>query len=39
MAREVGTDGVLGGQALVARDVSGIWKELTAQRELDGDAT
>jgi HAMP domain-containing protein/signal transduction histidine kinase/CheY-like chemotaxis protein len=28
MAREVGTDGVLGGQAVV-RDVSGIWKELT----------
>ncbi|HEX3482703.1 MAG TPA: response regulator [Kofleriaceae bacterium] len=28
MAREVGTEGVLGGQALV-RDVSGIWKELT----------
>ena len=28
MAREVGTDGVLGGQAQV-RDVSGIWKELT----------
>ncbi len=28
MAREVGTEGVLGGQAVV-RDVSGIWKELT----------
>ncbi|HEU0033091.1 MAG TPA: HAMP domain-containing protein [Kofleriaceae bacterium] len=28
MAREVGTEGVLGGQAQV-RDVSGIWKELT----------
>jgi HAMP domain-containing protein/CheY-like chemotaxis protein len=28
MAREVGTEGVLGGQALV-REVSGIWKELT----------
>src|ERR1044071_4561148 len=28
MAREVGTDGVLGGQAVV-RDVSGIWLELT----------
>jgi HAMP domain-containing protein/signal transduction histidine kinase/CheY-like chemotaxis protein len=28
MAREVGTDGVLGGQAVV-RDVSGIWEELT----------
>ncbi|HWU89765.1 MAG TPA: HAMP domain-containing protein [Kofleriaceae bacterium] len=28
VAREVGTEGVLGGQALV-RDVSGIWKELT----------
>ncbi len=28
MAREVGTEGVLGGQATV-RDVSGIWKELT----------
>ncbi|HET6612344.1 MAG TPA: HAMP domain-containing protein, partial [Kofleriaceae bacterium] len=28
MAREVGTDGVLGGQAVVS-DVSGIWKELT----------
>jgi len=28
MAREVGTEGVLGGQAEV-RDVSGIWKELT----------
>ena len=28
MAREVGTEGVLGGQATV-RDASGIWKELT----------
>jgi HAMP domain-containing protein/CheY-like chemotaxis protein len=28
MAREVGTEGVLGGQAAV-RDVSGIWRELT----------
>ena len=28
MAHEVGTEGVLGGQAVV-RDVSGIWKELT----------
>jgi HAMP domain-containing protein/CheY-like chemotaxis protein/signal transduction histidine kinase len=28
MAREVGTEGVLGGQAVV-RDVSGIWKDLT----------
>jgi len=28
MAREVGTEGVLGGQAVV-RDVSGIWQELT----------
>ena len=28
MAKEVGTEGVLGGQAVV-RDVSGIWKELT----------
>src|SRR5688500_17148809 len=28
MAREVGTDGVLGGQAVVS-DVSGVWKELT----------
>jgi HAMP domain-containing protein/CheY-like chemotaxis protein len=28
VAREVGTEGVLGGQATV-RDVSGIWKELT----------
>src|SRR5690606_19560123 len=28
MAREVGTEGVLGGQATV-RDVSGVWKELT----------
>ncbi|HET9812122.1 MAG TPA: HAMP domain-containing protein, partial [Sphingomicrobium sp.] len=28
VAREVGTEGVLGGQAVV-RDVSGIWKELT----------
>jgi HAMP domain-containing protein/signal transduction histidine kinase/DNA-binding response OmpR family regulator len=28
MAREVGTAGILGGQAVV-RDVSGIWKELT----------
>jgi len=28
MAREVGTEGVLGGQAMV-RDMSGIWKELT----------
>src|SRR5688500_9911053 len=28
MAREVGTEGVLGGQAVV-RDVAGIWLELT----------
>ncbi|NUO48611.1 MAG: HAMP domain-containing protein, partial [Polyangiaceae bacterium] len=28
VAREVGTDGVLGGQAVV-RDVSGVWEELT----------
>jgi HAMP domain-containing protein/signal transduction histidine kinase/CheY-like chemotaxis protein len=28
MARDVGTEGTLGGQAMV-RDVSGIWKELT----------
>jgi HAMP domain-containing protein/CheY-like chemotaxis protein len=28
MAREVGTEGVLGGQAVV-RDVSGVWRELT----------
>ncbi|WP_069817523.1 HAMP domain-containing protein [Streptomyces sp. TP-A0874] len=28
VAREVGTDGILGGQAQV-RDVSGIWKDLT----------
>ncbi|KAF1985570.1 putative histidine kinase NIK1p [Aulographum hederae CBS 113979] len=28
LAREVGTDGMLGGQAIV-RDVSGIWAELT----------
>ncbi|MFJ5220627.1 HAMP domain-containing protein [Streptomyces sp. NPDC088354] len=28
VAREVGTDGILGGQARV-RDVSGIWKDLT----------
>jgi HAMP domain-containing protein/CheY-like chemotaxis protein len=28
MAREVGTDGVLGGQAVVS-DVSGVWKDLT----------
>ncbi len=28
VAREVGTDGVLGGQAMV-KDVSGVWKDLT----------
>ena len=28
VAREVGTEGVLGGQAEVA-DVSGVWRELT----------
>ena len=28
VAREVGTDGVLGGQAVV-KDVSGVWKDLT----------
>ena len=28
VAREVGTEGVLGGQAVV-RDVSGVWLELT----------
>ena len=35
VAREVGTEGVLGGQAEVA-DVSGVWRELTAERERDG---
>ena len=32
MAREVGTEGILGGQAQV-RDVQGIWKELTDNGE------
>ena len=32
VAREVGTEGVLGGQAEVA-DVSGVWRELTAERQ------
>jgi HAMP domain-containing protein/CheY-like chemotaxis protein/signal transduction histidine kinase len=35
MAREVGTEGVLGGQAVV-RDVSGIWLELTQNVNLMG---
>ena len=35
VAREVGTDGKLGGQAQV-RDVSGVWKDLTDSRQLDG---
>ena len=38
VAREVGTDGKLGGQAEVP-DVSGVWKDLTESRELDGLAT
>ena len=38
VAREVGTDGKLGGQADVP-DVSGVWKDLTESRELDGQRT
>lgn len=29
VAREVGTDGKLGGQAVIPTDVDGIWKDLT----------
>ena len=35
VAREVGTEGKLGGQADV-RGVAGTWKDLTDSRELDG---
>ena len=35
VAKEVGTEGRLGGQAEV-KGVSGVWKDLTGQRELDG---
>ena len=36
VAREVGTEGKLGGQAQ-AREVSGVWKDLTDKRQLDGE--
>ncbi len=35
VAREVGTEGILGGQAQV-RGVSGVWRELHGERELHG---
>ena len=35
VAREVGTEGILGGQAEV-KGVSGTWRDLTAERELHG---
>ena len=35
VAREVGTEGRLGGQAQVL-GVAGTWKDLTRQRQLDG---
>ena len=35
VAREVGTEGKLGGQAQV-RDVSGVWKDLTESVNIDG---
>ncbi len=35
VAREVGTEGKLGGQAMV-RGVAGTWKDLTDSRQLDG---
>jgi len=35
VAREVGTDGKLGGQALVP-GVAGTWKDLTDKRQFDG---
>ena len=35
VAREVGTEGKLGGQAEV-KGVAGTWKDLTDSRELDG---
>ena len=35
VAREVGTEGKLGGQAQV-RDVSGVWKDLDRERQHDG---
>ena len=38
VAREVGTDGKLGGQAVV-RGVSGTWKDLTDSVNSDGAAT
>ena len=38
VAREVGTEGRLGGQANV-QGVSGTWRDLTDSRERDGDAT
>ncbi len=36
VAREVGSEGRLGGQADV-KDVSGVWKDLTEQGQLDGE--
>ena len=36
VAREVGSDGKLGGQAQVP-GVSGVWKDLTESRQLDGE--
>ena len=36
VAREVGTEGALGGQAHVP-GVAGTWKDLTGQRQLDGE--
>ncbi len=36
VAREVGNEGKLGGQAQV-RGVSGAWKDLTGERQLDGE--
>ena len=38
VAREVGTEGKLGGQAVV-RGVAGTWNDLTDSRELHGLAT
>jgi hypothetical protein len=35
VAREVGTDGKLGGQAQV-REVTGVWRDLTEKRQLHG---
>ena len=38
VAREVGTEGKLGGQAEV-KGVGGVWKDLTDSRELHGRRT